>query len=332
MSEDPLPAHRLSLERIERSAGVIPRVFLHSPQYNCEPLSGALECALTIKLDVANPIRSFKGRGASFFVHELRRRGDARRLVCASAGNWGQALAYACRAHGMPLLIYASRHASPLKVARMRGLGATVCQEGEDFDAAKAVARRWAGDHNAWLVEDGLEPEISEGHGTLAMELLAGDARFDLVVVPLGNGAMLTGMARWIKAVSPSTQVVGVCATGAPAMEQSWRSGSIVETGQADTIADGIAVRVPIPEAVGDMTGLVDQVMLVDDGDVIEGMRLAWEHAGVMLEPAGAAGLAAIVAHPGEFAGRRVATVLSGSNITPGQFAERVAGTGGEDT
>jgi threonine dehydratase len=322
--QDPFPQHRLSLARIARSAKVIPPEFLNSPQYNCEPLSKALGCQLTIKLDFTNPIRSFKGRGASFFVSEVQRRGDTRSMVCASAGNWGQAMAYVCRSHGLPLTIYASVNANPLKVERMKALGAVVRQEGVDFDAAKDAAKAYAHSIDGWMVEDGLEVEISEGHGTIAMELLAarsnGLEALDAVTVPLGNGAMLNGMARWLKAASPATRVLGICAANAPSMAQSWRQRTLVETPTANTMADGIAVRVPIPEAVQDMQGLVDDVLLISEAHIVEAMRLVYQHAGLLLEPAGAVGIAAIVAHRAQFTGRQVATVLCGSNVQPDVF------------
>lgn len=322
---DPQPGHRLSLDNILRSASVIAPEFLHSPQYNCEPLSEALGCQLTLKLEFANPIRSFKGRGASFFVSEMRRRGDARPIVCASAGNWGQAMAYVCRSHGLPIVIYASVNANPLKVERMKALGAQVRQEGVDFDAAKDAAKAYAKSIGGWMVEDGLEPEISEGHGSMAVELLHSGASFDALTIPLGNGAMLNGLARWFKAASPHTRVLGVSASGADAMEKSWRGKTIIESGQGNSIADGIAVRVPVPEAVEDMQGLVDDVLLVSDAQIVDAMRLVYRHAGLLLEPSGAVGVAAIMAHPDQFKGQQVATVLCGSNITESQIRQYLA-------
>ncbi len=316
------PRHRLSLTHIAHSAAVIPPEFLNSPQYNCEPLSQALGCELTLKLDFTNPIRSFKGRGASFFVSEMQRRGDKRAIVCASAGNWGQAMAYACRSFGLPIIIYAAINANPLKVARMKALGALMRQEGNDFDAAKDAAKAYARHINGLMVEDGFNPEISEGHGTLAVELLAHGAAFDAITIPLGNGAMLNGMGRWIKAASPATQVLGVSAAGADAMEKSWRGKTIVTSDTADTIADGMSVRVPIPEAVDDMQGMVDDVLLITDAHIIEAMRLVYSHAGLLLEPAGAVGVAAIVAYRAKFSNQKVATVLCGSNITESQIKD----------
>ena len=323
--QNSFPTHRLQLANIVRSAGVIPVEFLNSPQYNCEPLSQALGCELTLKLDFTNPIRSFKGRGASFFVSERRHLGDTRAIVCASAGNWGQAMAYACRKIGLPIVVYAALNASPLKIARMKALGAEIRLEGDDFDAAKDAAKAYAQHINGWMVEDGYEPAVSEGHGTIAMELFAGGNAFDAVTIAVGNGAMLNGMARWIKNVAPNTRVLGVCAEGAAAMEQSWRTGQLVTQARTNTIADGIAVRVPIMAAVQDMQGLVDDVLLVSEAQIIQAMALVHQHAGFMLEPAGAVGVAAIIAHSEQFAHKHVATVLCGSNINLAQFAQYVS-------
>lgn len=315
-----LQHHRLSLARIEQAARLIDPVFLDSPQYECEPLSHVLGCRLTLKLETANPIRSFKGRGADCFVKTDERVRPGVTLVCATAGNWGQALAWVCRARGLRLVVYTATTANPLKLQRMREMGAEVRLHSDDFDAAKAEAKRYAQADGGLFVEDGREASIAEGAGTIGLELLARAESFDALVLPLGNGALLTGVARWVKAHSPGTQVVGVSARGADAMECSWREGRIVERDAVDTIADGIAVRVPVPEAVHDMQGLVDDVVLVDDGTVVEAMRTLFRHAGVLVEPAGAVGVAALLADRARWQGARVATVLCGSNLTAEQI------------
>lgn len=319
---DPHPGHRLKLDNIRRAMEVIDPVFLHSPQYDCEALSQAIGCDLTIKLETANPIRSFKGRGASFLIAERLRRGEigGRALLGASAGNWGQALAYACRSHGLPLILYAATKANPLKVERMRALGAEVRLSGEDFDAAKETAEAFAAETGAIMLADGLDPEASEGAGTIALELMAGPTPPDCIVVPLGNGAMLTGIARWAKAVNPAVEIIGVQATGADAMEKSWRSRTLVFPKSVATIADGIGVRVPIAEAVVDMNGLVNDVHLVEEAALVEAMKLFHGAAGLVAEPSGAAGLAAILSRPDLFRGRRMATILCGGNLTAEQM------------
>jgi threonine dehydratase len=170
-------------------------------------------------------------------------------------------------------------------------------------------------------VVDGAEPEITEGAGTIGVELLARGEDFDDVVVPLGDGALLNGIARWVKAASPATRLVGVAAAGAPALAESWRSGRLVTHPSVDTIADGIAVRIPVPEALEDMRGLVDEVLVVSDADILRAMRLVHRHAGLALEPAGAAAVAALVADRGRFSGRSVAAILTGGNVTAEQAA-----------
>lgn len=315
---DPLPGHRLKLENIARASSLIDPVFRNSPQFECEPLSASLDCRLTLKLETANPIRSFKGRGAGYLVASRAAAGKlgGRRLVGASAGNWGQALAYACRAHGIALTLFAATTANPLKVARMRELGAETILTGHDFDAAKQAGEAHARETGGLWVADGLDPEAAEGAATIAVELLEPESRPEVIVVPLGNGALLTGIARWAKAAHPGIGIIGVQAAGADAMEKSWRSGTLHFPPAAATIADGIGVRVPIAEAVEDMKGIVDDVLLVTDDQIIAAMRLLFRQAGLLAEPSGAAGIAAIQAYPGQFRGRRVATILCGSNLT----------------
>ena len=317
--KDALADHRLSLERIEEAATVIDPVFLHSPQFENEPLSKVLGCDLTLKVETNNPIRSFKGRGADFFLTKISERGDERELVCASTGNFGQAMAYACRKHDRRLIVYADRNANELKLGRIDSLGAVVRRLGDDFDAAKAAAKDYCEEAGAWMIEDGHEPEISEGAGSIAVELFA-DRSFDTLLVPVGNGALITGVARWAKHVSPNTKVVGVSALGADAMERSWREDAVLESPSADTIAEGIAVRVPVPAAVDDMQGIVDDMVLVDDGLMVDAMKLLQREAGLLVEPAGAVGMAAVLDSPHLYSDRKVVTVLTGNNLTPGQI------------
>jgi len=190
-----------------------------------------------------------------------------------------------------------------------------VRQVGDDFDAAHLAARAFATETGARLVEDGREPAISEGAGTIGLELLRWPERFDALLVPLGDGALMAGVARWVKAHQPATRMIGVCASGAPAMERSWRAGK-VQMERAETIADGIALTAPYPEALADLMGVVDGILLVDDDALLEAMRRAYQDLGVVLEPAGAAGLAAVMSHHEQFRGQLVGAILTGGNIT----------------
>ena len=311
---------RLSLERIEEAARCIDPVFLGSPQYEAEVLGDELMLRLVCKVETANPIRSFKGRGTDYLLHRIG--GEEGQLVCASAGNFGQGLAYAARKRNVSLTVFAAQSANTAKVERMRQLGAEVRLEGEDFDEAKAAARALAGSEGWRFVEDGREVEIAEGAGTIALELCRWPEPFDALLVPLGNGALLSGVGAWIKAHVPSTEVIGVCAEGAPAMALSLREGVMKTTEKVDTIADGIAVRVPVEEALSDLSGVVDELLLVDDETMVRAMRLLFWKMGLVVEPAGAAGVAALLAHRERFAGTLVATPLCGANLT-GQQVRR---------
>ena len=318
----------LSLERIQHAARSIDPLFLHSPQLEFDTLSQALGCRLTVKVETLNPVRCFKGRGADFLL--AARVGEGRRepLVCASAGNFGQAMAYACRKHGIGLTVFAAVGANPFKIERMQALGAQVLRQGEDFDAAKQAARIWAQAQGQAFIEDGAQAEISEGAGSIAVELLRHDAGFDALLLPLGNGALLSGMARWMKACSPATRIVGVCSSGAPSMAEAWRSGQRASYPAVHTIADGIAVRVPIAATVAGLHGLMDEVLLVDDDTIVRAIGLVHEHAGLVVEPAAAVGIAALLANRDAFAGLKVATVLTGAGVTRAQIREYLSAAG----
>lgn len=270
--------HRLSLENIEKAAGFIDPVFLNSPQFISGSISGLLGIQLIIKLETLNPIRCFKGRGADWLVSNA---GTGTEFVCASAGNFGQAMAYACRKSGNRLTVYASENANLFKINRMRSLGAEVILFGSDFDAAKSEAKSRVY-RNARFVEDGLDIETLEGSGTIALELLKFPQSIDIMLIPLGNGALFTGMARVQKQFSPQTRLIAVQASGASAMVESIRTGKFVVHDHIQTIADGIAVRNPIPQALNDLEGLVDDTLLVEEADIIHAMKIIHEHLGIV--------------------------------------------------
>ena len=272
---------------------------------------------LVLKVEVVNPIRSFKGRGADYLVHMVGR--DAERFVCASAGNFGQGIAYAARKRNKSVTVFAATNANPQKIEQMRALGAEVLLAGDDFDAAKEAAQEHAHATGALFLEDGLLPPSMEGAGTIALELSRMEDPLDAVLVPLGDGALASGIGLWLKRASPSTRVVGVSAEGAPAMEISFRMGKATSTEKVSTIADGIAVRVPIPEAVEDVRAYVDEVVLVSDEEIIQAMRMLHADAGLVVEPAGAAGVAAASRFRSRFAGRRVGVIVTGGNMTDDQ-------------
>jgi threonine dehydratase len=309
--------HRLKIAGIREAVESIDPVFLHTPQYHADSLSRLLGTRILVKVETANPIRSFKGRGAEYLASKLPK---GTRLVTASAGNFGQAMAYACGRREIDLTVYASVNANPFKIERMRMLGASVALHGEDFDAAKIEAKRVASEKGVRMVEDGFDVETGEGAGTIGIELAGFKEQIDAVLLPLGNGALACGVGRYLKEVRPDIRIIAIQSEGAPAMLESWRKKKVVRFDSISTIADGIGVRIPIPECVQDMDGIVDDGILVSDASLIAAMRLAHEHLGLVLEPSGAAGLAAILENRDRFREQTVATVLCGGNLTAEQM------------
>jgi threonine dehydratase len=287
-------------------------VFLSTPLRRSGELDWHCGARIVFKDETVNPIKSFKGRGACAAISACA---DAGEIVCASAGIFGQGLAWAVRRTGQSLVVFAAQGAVACKIDAMRGLGATVRREGADFDAAKDAARAHALRSGACFIEDGARPEIAEGAGTMAQELTENGTVFDVVLVPLGNGALVSGIGTWMKHVSPRTQVIAVAAAGAPAMMRSLQSGFSVETAATDTIADGLAVRVPVPYALQTVRAVIDGVISVDDSTLLAAMRLLRDGLGLVIEPAGAAGLAAVLADRPRWKGARIAIPLCGGNV-----------------
>ena len=304
--------------RIAAAARTIDPIFLASPLHHSDVLDKQLGCTLLAKVETLNPIRSFKGRGADLAMAALP--SGVSRVVSASAGNFGQGIAYAGARRGIQTVIFAAVTANALKVEAMRRCGARVVLQGRDFDEAKLAGRSFAEASGSLFLEDGAVPEIAEGAGTIAYEMTGCGAAFETVLVPLGNGALVTGMGAWFKAERPRCRVVGVVATGAPAMKLSWQSGVVVQTPAANTIADGIAVRVPLTYALAGMRGTVDEVLSVSETSILAAMRLVHEVLGLVVEPAGVVGIAALIEHADRFRGAHAATVLCGSNMTPEQI------------
>ena len=242
--------------------------------------------------------------------------------MCSTGGNFGQALAYAGRRRGFPVEVFVSANLDAGKLARIRALATEVfVVEGDEERAKEAARERAAADAAGLFIEDGRELAISEGAGTIGVELLA-FGPIDTLVVQVGDGALIGGVASWVKEHSPSTRIIGVCASGSPAMYLSWREGRPVDA-PADTIANALAVARPVPESVARIRPLIDDFLVVDDADMVDAMRIAAQTVGVLLEPAGAAGIAAIRRHGLE--GEQMAALLTGQGI-PQALSDAVLG------
>jgi len=277
-----------------------------------------------VKLETANPVRSFKGRGTEVVASQVAASQVADNglgaMVCASAGNLGQALAWSGRSRGLDVTVVASSRAPAVKLDRIRALGATLELVDGDIEVARERAAALASLGGIRLVEDSLDVETCEGAATIGLELVAAaslDAArpLDAVLIALGGGAMATGVGHVLKALAPTVEVICVQPLGAPAMTLSWRQRRVVTTDSMDTIADGVAGRCPLPAVLDDLLLTADDAVLVEERSIIDGMRLLLEHAGLVVEPSAALGIAAILEDRERFAGREVATIVCGSNV-----------------
>ena len=306
-----------SPDRIIEAATVISPELRDSPLHRHAGLDAAVGAHVLVKDETTGPVGSFKARGTDFLVARGVAAGEE--LVCASAGNFGQGLARSGTARGHQVTVFASINANPLKIERMRKLGAEVRLSGADFDAANAAAGEYAaGRPTARYIEDCDIPEVAEGAGTIARELTETGAAFDTFVVPVGGGALANGIGTWLRHTRPQCRIIGVGAAGAPALHDSWHAGRLIETGSVDTIADGIATRVPIAYAMTHLANTLDDFVLVEDAEMLAAMRLVMDTLGVVAEPSSASTIAAMLKLKGRL-GRTVATMLSGGNLTAEQ-------------
>lgn len=283
--------------------------FTNTPQYKSEYISEKLSFECYLKVECYNPIRSFKGRGATLFINSLGN--DKTRLVTASVGNFGQAMALTCREKKISLTIYASVNAVKSKLDRMRKLGAEVVQFGKDFDQAKTEALRFCQQQKIKFIEDGSEPLIAKGCESLGEEIVKLNP--DFVFVPVGNGALIIGVTRGIKKHLPNVKIIGVCAEKAPCMFQSFQQKKPCNTNYMDTKADCIGVRVAIPEAVDIINNIVDDMVLVSDMEMQKWMQILEIKEGIIAELGAVSGLAAAEKYDG-LHNKKVITIITGGN------------------
>jgi threonine dehydratase len=314
------PQTRLRMDRIRAAIPRIAPVFRDTPQYACPALGEALGCEIIIKLETANPIRCFKGRGTETVMAHLAEGSGPVSAVCASAGNLGQALAFSGRARGIPVTVLAGSTASRHKLERIHALGATVRLVDGDIEDARCMARQIADTEGAFLVEDSENIDTCEGAATIAIELVEGLDHADAVLVALGGGAMATGVGHVFKCLAPQVEIVCIQPSGAPAMELSWRARSVINTERIDTIADGVAGRHPIPDVLDDLLLVADHVPLVEEDSIKAGMRMLYQHAGLVVEPSAALAVAAILEDGARYRDKRIVTIICGSNVAQTDF------------
>ena len=321
MIRPPVAHPALEPSAIRAVHGTIPPVFTGSPQYVHDGLSALAGDPVVVKVETVNPIGAFKGRGTWTGLAELVRRGEVgpeQPVIVASTGNFGQGIAFAARAAGVPAIVYADEGANPLKLERIRSFGATVVQAGRDFDEAREACEAHARRDGLTFLLDGDEPALAAGAGTLALEVTDGIERGDLpplanAYIPVGNGALIIGVGAWLRAAAPGCRIVGVQSDAAPSMALSWRAGRAIETDTAATVAEGIATRVPVPRALELLDGRVDEMRLVPEGELEDARRLLERSLGVTAEHSAAASWLGLLGDPDRRPGASL-VLITGSN------------------
>jgi threonine dehydratase len=271
---------------------------------------------LYLKLEQELPTGSFKVRGAVHSLSVSLTRREVREVVAASTGNHGAAVAYAGRLLGVPATIFLPTSPNPVKAARIRELGATVVETGIDLSAAIGAARAYAASRSGtFFLHDAEDPDIPEGTAEIGREIIEQLPSAGAIYVPMGDTALIRGVASATKALRPSIRIVGVAAANAPAYYLSWRSGTPVETETANTIADGLAVSGTLQPNVTAIRRLVDEVVLVSEDEMLEAIAKLHTGEQVTAEPAGAAATAAWLKHRDSVPAS--VALVSGGNIAP---------------
>jgi threonine dehydratase len=310
----------LTLADIQAAALRLRGEVLDTPCLASRTLSELAGCEVVLKFENLQFTASFKERGALNKMAQLGAADRAAGVLAVSAGNHAQGVAYHAQRMGIPATIVMPRFAPAVKVDNTRRFGATVVLEGDTFDDARALGLALAQERGYTVVHPYDDLVVAAGQGTIALEMLAAQPRVDTLLVAVGGGGLITGVATAAKALKPGIQVIGVQTERFPAVWNAFHGGRR-ESGQA-TIADGIAVKLPGALTVPLIRERVDDVLLVSEDDIEQAILMLLEIEKTVVEGAGAVGLAALMKHRERFAGRTVGLVLSGGNIEPLVLAE----------
>jgi threonine dehydratase len=286
-----------------------------------------------LKIETGLPTGSFKVRGAVYALSMEIASGTIAEVVCASTGNHGAAVAWAAQLLGIPATVFLPLHPNPVKAARIRAFGARLVESGVDLSAAIEAAQDYAARAPAFFLHDASNPDVPAGAGTIGLEIVGQLPGLDVIYVPMGDTALIRGVATAAKQRRPTIRIVGVVAERAPAYLLSWtgardsRPGAscVVETTTCDTIADGLAVRRPLAPNVAAICELVDDIVAVSEEEMLAAIDLLDTREQVIAEPAGAAATAAFLKHaeidPGRIGSaqaiRTSALLVTGGNIAP---------------
>ena len=292
-----------------------------TPLYHYPALEMLTGAPVWVKHENHQPVGAFKVRGGVNLVSQLAPADRRRGVSTASTGNHGQSVAYAANLFGVHAVICVPEQANPVKVESMQALGAEVIFHGQDFDEAREHCEKQASEHGYRYIHSGNEPSLIAGVATCTLEILEARPDTEVIVVPIGGGSGAAGACVVAKAIRPSIEVIGVQSEAAPAAYRSWQARALVPDATS-TFAEGLATRTAfeLPQQI--LWALLDDFVLVSEDALRTATRLMIEKTRNLVEPAGAASLAAVLGAPERFAGRKVSIVCSGGNISPAQLAE----------
>jgi threonine dehydratase len=306
----------IGLEDIERAAEEVRKVATETPFSYAPRLSEASGYEVYLKKENLQNTGSFKIRGAFNKIASLTDKERARGVVAASAGNHAQGVALGAKHFGIPATIVMPETTPLTKVDGVKSYGAEVVLRGTNYDEAYAYATEYAEEKGRVFVHPFADDAVIAGQGTIALEILRSCEKPDAVLVPVGGGGLISGIATAVKALSPETKVIGVAAEGAPAMKLSFDARQPIDTTGVRTIADGIAVRDTSPVTLEYILRYVDEMVLVSDDEIANAILYLLEKQKLVVEGAGAVGVAALIHRRLNLPeGAKVVNVLSGGNI-----------------
>jgi threonine dehydratase len=323
------------LAQLEYAQAIVGAAVPPTPACAWPLLSERLGATVTVKHENHTPIGAFKVRGGLVYLDRLKReRPHVAGLISATRGNHGQSLAFAGSRYRVPVTIYVPSGNSVEKNRAMRAFGATLVEHGEDFQSAREEAERHARLDGFEFVPS-FHPDLVMGVATYALELLRKAPDLDVLYVPIGQGSGICGCILARDLLGLTTEIVGVQSTEAPSYALSFAAGTVVTTETSNTLADGMATRVPDPDALAIIRKGASRIVQVTDGEVAAAIRAYWTDTHNLAEGAGAAALAAALQDKPKIRGKRVGLVLSGGNIDFDLFkrwvaAEAVGAAGGK--
>ena len=285
-----------------------------TPLLHSAPLSRLAGCDVWLKMESLSPIGSFKGRGAINRIARLSKEEKSRGVITASTGNHGGAVAWAAQKAGASATVVLPVGVPDIKWQTIEDAGAHILVEGANWNESCVVARQIAAERGMLYLEDGEDPAIMAGAGTVALEILEQQPDTDTIIVPVGGGNFIAGCGIVIKGVKPSVRLVGVQSEAAPGVWKSWQAGD-VQSADCHTFAGGIATTGPVEMAFRVMRETVDGIYLVNEEELLRGIGLIAKYHAFIVEGAAAAPLAALLRFRGDFAGKCVALVISGRNL-----------------